>query len=108
MLFANKKEEIESALVREAYRRGWERFAYHFPEMDGMPGYAHVVFYWDIPLAGRPLTHIAIATSPDQFAIVDRGYIVGTMATAEIDATQNGFDPTNPRAAMRVGPRAVS
>ena len=102
MLFATKKEEIESAIVREAYRQKWEGFAYDFPNVDGSRDHAHVAFSWPLPRNGSPLTVISVVVEPDMFDSVDYAYIQGAVLQTQSYAQQQGFSPQNPFSVRRV------
>ncbi len=102
MLFASKKHEIESAIVREAYSQKWEGFTYDFPDLDRSKEAAHVAFAWPIPRNGSPLTIISILVEPELFENVDYNYVQSAVVQAQGYAQQQGFSPQNPFSVRRV------
>jgi len=103
MLFASKKEEIESAIVREAFKQHWEGFTYDFPQLDGAEeDWAKVVFTWPIPRNGAPCTFIFVRVAPASFDAVNYEMVRGYVAEAMFSAQHHGFDPTNPNSVRRV------
>lgn len=102
MLFATKKEEIESAILREAYTQHWEGFTYDFPNIERTRECAHVSFAWPIPRNGSPITIISVLIEPNLFEKVDYDYIRRAIEQAQGYAQQMGFCPQNPFSVRRV------
>ena len=99
-----KGDKVKAVIVRqkEAYRRKWARFTYDFPNLERSKNDAHVAFCWDVPMNGSPVTIISIRIGANTLERVDRGYIEGCMAEAEVSMAQIGFDTTNPKQVTRV------
>jgi hypothetical protein len=102
MLFETKKEEIEAALLREAFKQQFAHFSYDFPNIESAKEYAHVSFSWPIPRNGSPVTILSLMVPPQEFEQVDYDYVYTTVARALETSRHHGFDPTNPFSVPRV------
>ena len=89
MLFANKKEEIEGAVIVACLARGWRGFTPH--TFRNSPN-AIVGFSWLADWKGFRAVHLGINVKTGDFERVDRQHIIELVEDAETSVRLDGFD----------------